>query len=90
MVCSMLTNDKIYEYISNMGNNLIPYSIAIGDENICFLTPHFKFIRRDKIDYDKLLNTNEWSVDQYDYRLSKCGKDSFKRIRKNKFPSNYN
>ena len=29
-VCSFLTNDKIDKYISNMGNNLTPYSIAIG------------------------------------------------------------
>ena len=34
MVCSFLTNDKIYKYISNMGYNLVPYSIAIGEENI--------------------------------------------------------
>ena len=29
-VCSFLTEDKIYKYISSMGNNLTPYSIAIG------------------------------------------------------------
>ena len=34
MVCSFLTNDKIYKYISNMGNNLTPFGIAIGWENI--------------------------------------------------------
>ena len=34
MVCSFLTNDKIYKHISNMGNKLTPYSIAIGWENI--------------------------------------------------------
>ena len=31
MVCSFMTNDNIYEYISNMNNNLTPYSFAIGD-----------------------------------------------------------
>ena len=36
-VCSFLTNDKIYKYISNMGNSLTPYSIAIGYENIYYL-----------------------------------------------------
>ena len=36
MVCSFLTNDKIYKYTSNMGNNLTPYSIAIGEENTIF------------------------------------------------------
>ena len=33
-VCSFLTNDEIYKYISNMGNNLTPYRIAKVNENI--------------------------------------------------------
>ena len=33
-ICSFLTNYKIYKYISNMGNILSPYKIAIGWENI--------------------------------------------------------
>ena len=36
-VCSFLTNDKYYKYISNMGNSLTPYSIAIDYENIYYL-----------------------------------------------------
>ena len=87
MVCYFLTNDIIYEYISNMGNNLNPYSIAVGDENI-FFTPLVKFIRRDKIDYDELLKTNENSVNPYDYHLSNCGKESFKKLRLYKIHSN--
>ena len=50
MVCSFLTNDNIYKYISNMGNNLTPYSIAIGWENIYYLTPYFRFIKKENID----------------------------------------
>ena len=53
-VCSFLTNDKIYKYISNMGNNLSPYSIAIGWENIYYLTPYFRFIRNENIDVDDI------------------------------------
>ena len=49
MVCSFLSDDKIYKYISNMGNNLIPYNIAIGEENIYFLTPDFEFIKTENI-----------------------------------------
>ena len=30
MVCSFLTIANFYKYISNMGNNLTPYSIAKG------------------------------------------------------------
>ena len=33
MVCSLMTSDNIYEYISNMGNKLCPYSVATGEEN---------------------------------------------------------
>ena len=56
MVCSFLTNDKIYKYISNMGNNLSPYSVATGSENYYLLAPNFSFIKKDKIDYDTILD----------------------------------
>ena len=54
-ICSFLTNDKIYKYISNMGNNLTPSSIAIGWENIYYLSPYFKYIKKENIsEYQKL------------------------------------
>ena len=56
MVCSFMTSDNIHEYISNMGNNLTPHSIAIGEENYYLLAPNFSFIKKDKIDYNTLLN----------------------------------
>ena len=56
MVCSFMTNDNIYEYISNLNNNLTPYGFAIGDENYYLLTPNFSFIKKDEIDYDTILN----------------------------------
>ena len=49
MVCSFMTSDNIYEYISNMGNDLCPYSVATGEENYCLLAPNFSFIKKDKI-----------------------------------------
>ena len=55
MVCSFMTSDNIYEYISNMGNNLTPYSIPIGEENHYLLASNFSFIKKDKIDYDTIL-----------------------------------
>ena len=56
MVCSFMTRDNIYEYISNMGNNLCPYSVATGEENYYLLAPNFKFFKKDKIDYDTILD----------------------------------
>ena len=54
MVCSFLTNDRIYKYISNMGNNLTPRSIAIGWENIYYLTAYFRFVQRKNNDIDDI------------------------------------
>ena len=55
-VCSFLTSDNIYEYISNMGRNLSPYSFAIGKESYYLLALSFSFIKKDKIDFDTILN----------------------------------
>ena len=56
MVCSFMTSDNIYEYISNMGNNLGPYSIATGEKNYYLLALNFKFVKKNKIDYDTILD----------------------------------
>ena len=79
MVYSFLTNDRIYKYISNMGNKLSPYSIAIGFENIFYLTPYFKFVDKEKdIDEDDIDKLFDYS------NISKCQK-----LRTYKIPSNY-
>ena len=54
IVCSFLTNDEIYKYISNKGSNLSPYSIAIDEKNIYYLKPHFKFSKKENIDEDDI------------------------------------
>ena len=82
MVCSFMTSDIIYEYVSNMGNNLSPYSVATGSENYYLLAPNFSFIKKDKIDYDTILN----GIYVPDSDL----KDSFKEIELCKIHSNYN
>ena len=47
MVCSFMTSDNIYEYISNMGNNSCSYSVATGEKNYYLLVPNFNFIKKD-------------------------------------------
>ena len=82
MVCSFMTSDNIYEYISNMGNNLSPYSIATGEENYYLLAPNFSFIKKDKIDHNTLLNGI--------YVPESDLKEFFKEIELYKIHSNYN
>ena len=82
MVCSFLTNDRIYEYISIMGSNLSPYSIATGEENYYLLASNFKFFKKDKIAYNTILN----GINGPDSDLKK----SFEEIELSKVHSNYN
>ena len=82
MVCSFSTSDNIYEYVSNMGNNLTPFSIATGEEDYYLLTPNFSFIKKDKIDYNTLLKGI--------YVPESDLKESFKEIELCKIHSNDN
>ena len=56
MVCSFMTSDNIYENISNMGNNLCLYSVATGEEKYYLLASIFNFTKKDKIDYNTILD----------------------------------
>ena len=60
-----------------MGNNLSPCSIAIGWENIYYLTPYFKFIKKE--------NTDENDIDKlFDYHnISNCQKLGTYKIHSN-------
>ena len=72
------TNDKIIGYISLMGNNMSPYTFAIGKKYTYFISVHHKFIENDKIEDGTLLNARNNNLDPFDYHLEKCGVDSFK------------
>ena len=70
------TNDKISDYISLIGNNMIPYTYAIGSKYTYFISDRYKFIENEKIEEGSLLNT----LNPYEYHLSKNGIDSFKKL----------
>ena len=61
--CSFITYDDFYRYISKMGLNLTPHSIAIGEKNIYFLSSPFEFVERKKIRDDELFKTIKCSSD---------------------------
>ena len=74
------TDDKIIDYISFIGNNMTPYTFAVGEKYTYFLYDRYKFIENDKIVEGTLLNATNGSFDPYDYHLEKCGIDSFKKL----------
>ena len=73
-------DDKIIDYISLMGNNMIPHAIMIGEKHTYFLYHHYKFIENDKILERTLLNASRSSLDPYDSHIGRCGVDSFKKL----------
>ena len=72
------TDDKILDYISLMGNNMIPYTFAVGDIYTYFISTHYKLIENDKIQEGTLLNPSNDSKDPYDFYLSKNSLKCFK------------
>ena len=79
-VTKFKTDDKIIDYTSFMGNNMIPYAIMMGERYTYFLYYRYKFIENDKIEEGTLLNATNTSLDPYDYHLEKCGIESFKKL----------
>ena len=74
------TGDKNIDYISLMGNNIIPYPIIIGEKYTCFLYNRYKFIENDKNEDGTSLNVSNNSLDPYDYDVEKCGKVAFTKL----------
>ena len=74
------TDDKIVDYISLMGNNMIPYAFAIREKYTYFIYQRYKFIKNEKIAKGTSLNATNGSLDSFDYHLEKCGVDSFKKL----------
>ena len=73
-------DDKILDYISPMGNNMIPHAIMIGERYTYFLYHHYKIIENDKILEGTLLNASRSGLDPYDCHIERCGIDSFKKL----------
>ena len=72
-----------------MGNNMIPYTFAVGEKYTYFLSSHHKYIENDKIEERSLLNATNNSLDPYDYHVETCVKDSFKTIERSQIHTFY-
>ena len=69
------TDDMFIDYISLMGNNMSPYTFAIGEKYTYFSSVHHKVIENDEFEEGTLLNATNDSLDLFDYHLGKCGAD---------------
>ena len=67
---------KIINYITLMGNNMVPHAIIIGEKYTYFIAHLSIFIENDKIEKGSLLI----SLNPFAYHINKCGIDSFKKL----------
>ena len=79
-IIEIKTDDNNLDYISLMGNNMIPYAIILGEKYTYFIHHRYRLIENNKNAEGTLLNATITSLDPYDYRLEKCGKGSFKKL----------
>ena len=83
------TDDKVIDYISLMGNNMCPSTIAVGEKNTYFISDLYKFIENEKIDEGTFLNATNDNLNPFLHHLGKCGADSFKTIEHSEIHSFY-
>ena len=67
------TDDKFIDDISLMGNNMTPYTFAIGEKYTYFISTRYTYIENDKMEEGTLLNATNDSLDPFDYHLGKYG-----------------
>ena len=79
-ITELRTDDTILDYISLMGNKMIPYAFMPGEKFTYFLYHCYKVIENNKVEEGTLLNATNNSLDPYDYHLEKSGEDSFKKV----------
>ena len=64
-IFKLKTDDKIIDYISLMGNNMCPYTIAIEEKGTFFKSIHYKFFENAKIEEGTLINATNNSLDPF-------------------------
>ena len=78
-ISKFMTNYIFIDYISLMGNNLIPYAFVLAEKHTYFLNNRYNFVENDKIEESFFLNATNATLDPFDYHLEKCGEDSFEK-----------
>ena len=71
-IARFATEDKVIDFISNAGNNMFLYAIAVGEKYTFFSSDQYKFIENERI--EDFLNSTNGVVH---YHELKCGGNAF-------------
>ena len=70
-----------------MGNNMCPFTIALGEKCTYFISNFYKILENEKIEEGTLLSATNNSLDPFVYHLKKCGEDVFKTLERSQIHS---
>ena len=79
-IVRFFTEDKLINFIPNIGNNMVVYAIAVGKKYLYFLSDLYKFVENGKSEEGALLNIIANSLDLFDYHVLKCDENAFTEI----------
>ena len=71
------SEDRIVDFVSLMGNNLIPGATTIGDKYTYFLSDNHEDDEHAKIEEETLMDPTTKSLDSFEYHNLKHGETVF-------------
>ena len=81
--------DNFIDFIYNIGNNMVPYAIAVGEKFNKSISDLYKFVENGKIEKGVLVNGIANRLDPFDYSVSNCGENAFRELHSEQFHTCY-
>ena len=70
-----------------MGNKMCPYVFMVAKRYTYFISNHYNYTEKDKIEEGTLLNATNDNLDPFLYYPGKRGEDSFKKLERSQIHS---
>ena len=70
-ISKIKTEEKIFDYISLMGNNMCPYAFMVRKKSTYFISNLYIIVEIDKIEEGTLLNATNENLESFLYHLWK-------------------
>ena len=74
------TEDKVLDFLTPLGNNMISFAITVAAKKISFLPNHYEVIKNEKIKAGFLLNSTNDSADPYEFHVLNFGENMFPKM----------
>ena len=79
-ITKLSTEDKLIDFISLMGNNMIPTAIAVGQKYTYSISDCYRFNVNNNTEEEIFLNSTNYSLYLLDFLLAEGGEGAFKTM----------